>query len=102
MNTKNKICPFCGEIISIKKHLGICNPNVDINVAYIMMIELTFKCNVEDIICDYISGFSLPDIKTKYGLSYKVTTNVLSINDVSIRNVKESSNENKLNKYENC
>lgn len=99
MNTKNKICPFCHKNISVKKHLKICNPDVNENIAYLMMVELTYDCKIINIINDYEMGYSLPDIKKKYGISYKVTTNILKINGIAIRSIKESSNENRLKKY---
>ena len=99
MNTRNKICPFCHEIISIKKHLIKCNPNVNENDSYLLMIELSYKCKISEIIDDYICGLSLPDIKSKYGLPYKTTTNILKIKNVQVRTIKESSNNNRLEKY---
>ena len=101
MNAKNKICPFCNEKISAKKHLIQCNPNIDEDNAYLMMIELTYNCQIYNIILDYKSGYSLPDIKNKYGISYKTTINILKIKRELIRSVKESSNEKRLKKYVN-
>ena len=103
MNYKNKICPFCGEKISGRAHLKKCNPNIDENKAFIMMVEITYDCNVNHIINEYELGFSLPEIKNKYGMSFKTITNILKINNIPIRSIKEASNENRLNKYkETC
>lgn len=103
MNVKNKICPFCYKKISIKKHLIKCNPDIDEDNAYLMMIELTYNCKINDVIIDYKSGFSLPDIKKKYSLSYKTTINILKIKEEPIRSIKESSNKNREKKYvETC
>jgi len=98
MRIRNKICPFCNEKISTINHLKKCNPIVDDNTAIQLMIEKTFNCNVVDIINDYKKGLSLPDIKSKYGLSYKYTKQLLILFGESTRTISESCNQNRLKK----
>lgn len=99
MRITNKICPFCNKKISTINHLKKCNPIVDDNTSFKLMIEKTFKCNSKDIIDDYKNGLSLPDVKNKYGISYSYTKRLLKIFGESIRTISESSNENRLRKY---
>ena len=99
MRIKNKICPFCNKKISTTNHLKKCNPLIDYNMAFKMMVEKTFNCKTGDIINDYKNGLSLPDIKNKYKISYGYTTKLIEIFGESTRTISESSNENRLIKY---
>ena len=98
MKSKTKICPYCKTLISTTSHLLKCNPNVDIDISYINMIEITYNCKVENIVNEYVNGFSLPDIKLKYNLPYKTTTKLLKIYGITCRTIKESCNEDRIKK----
>lgn len=99
MRKNNKICPFCDKKISTISHLKKCNDSIDEVTSYKLMIEKSFNCSVDDIIKEYLSGLSLPDVKKKYGLSYKMTQKILNDNGYNCRTIKESCNNNRLNKY---
>lgn len=98
---KDKICPFCEEKIFRVAHLKKCNKNVNEITAYKLMIEKTFNCVVEEVLNDYLNGLSLPDIKEKYGISYKATQKLLENDGYSLRTIKESCNDKRLSKYLN-
>lgn len=101
MRIKDKICPFCDEKISTITHLKKCNKNIDEITSFKLMIEKTFNCISEEVLNDYLTGLSLPDIKEKYGISYKFTQKLLENNGYSLRTIKESCNDNRLSKYVN-
>jgi G:T-mismatch repair DNA endonuclease (very short patch repair protein) len=99
MNTKTKKCPFCGEMISKSSHLKKCNPNLPEDESYILMIEITNNCIVEDVVSEYLNGSSLPDIREKYGISYNAMKKLLKINGYTTRTIKDSCNDKRLDKY---
>jgi hypothetical protein len=98
MNTKNKKCPFCEEMISKSSHLKKCSPNLPEDESYILMIEITNNCCVNDVVSEYLNGSSLPDIKEKYGIPYKVMEKLLKIKGFKTRTIKESCNNKRLDK----
>lgn len=100
MNQKNKKCPYCDDIISGMSHFKNNHKNINISKddIYLLMIEKTFNCKTDDIISDYKNGYSLPDIKKKYNISYKVTDKILTIKNIEIRNIKDSCNDNRSDK----
>lgn len=99
MKSKDKKCPFCDELISTTLHLKRCNPNFSENDSYVLMVEKTYNCEVQEIISLYFSGNSLPDIKKKFGIPYTVTKKILNINGIKTRTVKQSCNYFRYEKY---
>jgi hypothetical protein len=92
MNSKNKICPYCNSKFSIRKHLVECNPGVSLDDSYVAMLQLNYNFNISDLILDYTEYFfSLPDLKEKYGISYRTSLEILNIMGIEKRNISEST-----------
>jgi very-short-patch-repair endonuclease len=100
---KRKICPYCNIEIRKKTHLLKCRPDINIKESYSLMIEKSYNCKSKNVIDDYVSGDSLPDIKSKYNLPYSITIELLNLNDLKTRSLSDSYNEKRVNKFkETC
>jgi G:T-mismatch repair DNA endonuclease (very short patch repair protein) len=96
MNAKNKICPFCGCKFSARKHLYKCNSEISRDDSYIAMVELNYNLKVTHLISDYVDKFmSLPDLKKKYSIPYKVSLEVFEIMNIKKRSLSDSTNSEK-------
>lgn len=104
MRKKNKVCPFCKSKISTVNHLTKCNPSINEDDAFILMIKSTYGISAKDVVNEYENGMSLPDIKKVYGISYNYTEKILNIFDSSTRTIKEANSlDSRQEKYkETC
>lgn len=91
-------CYFCGKEVFQGSHIYFCEKRPDnksreeIRVEYLLRKYPLIK--KDEFISDYtINKFSLPDLKTKYGINFKASLNLLRFWGVGTRTIKESAND---------
>jgi len=86
---KNKICPFCNKKITNDIHFNKCKnipQNINKNDAFILMIESTYNCNINDIITDYaINGLTEKNITDKYNIKLDTLKKVFTIKKINAK-----------------
>ena len=94
------ICPWCGEEIprnsaSVhirryckKKPINLTEKEIVDNIVVAMYGNI-----IDDLINDYLNLFSLPDLKKKYGINYKITQKLLKEHNIKTRDVSTSAKE---------
>lgn len=97
-------CYICKKELNLKnvKHIYFCAKNNNINISKkdIRYKQICYNYNVDfdkDLLFKkYIKdGWSLPDFKKEYGLSYEQTEFLLNYFDIKKRNISEAAKSNK-------
>lgn len=105
---KDRYCPFCGlKLISGGRHIYTCkHRNLSLNKENIKLTYIKYNFGesiLEDICNDYQNLYSLPMLKEKYDIDNKSIEFLLSLNNIHIRNISESSEKISKAKYkETC
>ena len=100
-------CPFCKKILNDKntKHVNTCLENKEIvdkkEIRYsFISYNYKFISKKENLYLEYsINLMSLPDLKNKYNICFRMVDFLLDYHNIIKRNIKESSKLISQNKY---